>query len=351
MSDKIAKKKGWKKSLYILPILLILSFILIPIIDKQYGSTIRPDLTDFAVEDPEEVDKIFMASRKSANSNLLLEKNEKGDWIVNGKYPAEKAKVDLLIHEYMAKLKMKNPLPENALNKVKKDMAANAVKVEIYKDKRLYKTYYVGSNAADEMGTHMYLEGSARPFVVHIPGFIGYPQAMYNLNEKSWLSRNIFQTSILEIESIEVKYPGMPADSSFRIEKKDRKLELSSLGSASLPESKLDKQFLKQYAATFEKLSYEGFYEGLALKLADSVVNASKPYAVITVEDESGKKTLEVYQKPVTKESPKMDDEGNPANYDLDRYYAVINGDRSGIAGIQSFVFKNVFFTYGDFYH
>jgi len=351
MSDKIAKKKAWKKSLIALLILFILAVLLVPIIDKQYGSTIRPDLTNFAIETPEEVDKIFMASRNSKDDNLLLEKNEQGDWIVNGKYPAEKANVDRLIFEYMARLKMKNPIPETGVEAVKRSMAANAIKVEVYRDKRLFKTYYVGGNAADEMGTHMYLEGSSRPFVVHIPGFEGYPRAMYSLNEKNWLSRNIFQTSILELESIRLEYPGMPKDSSFQISKEDRQLVIRSLGESDFSSREVKTDFLKQYAATFEKLSYEGFYEGLAKKLADSVVKVDQPYVKITLKDKSGVKTLDIFRKPVTKESPQIDSYGNPANFDLDRYYAILNGNKEDIAGVQSFVFKNIFFTYGDFFN
>ena len=57
-----------------------------------------------------------------------------------------------------------------------------------------------------------------------------------------------------------------------------------------------------------------------------------------------------MYKKPVTADSPQMDNYGNPANYDLDRYYAVLDDNLNDVLSVQSFVFKNIFIRYPDFY-
>ena len=350
MSEPISKRPYLKRSLIVLSVLLVLAILILPIIDRSVNSSIRPELKDFAVENPEEVDKIFMAAK--SGQTLTLEKNEAGKWIINGKHEAEEAKVNLLLKEYMARIKVKNPVPKEGVDRVVRDMSGTATKVEVYKDKKLTKTYYVGGNTADETGSFMYMEGSSVPFVVHIPGFQGYPSAAYRLDEKAWRSTNIFNTPITELAFIEVKYPADPA-SYFRIDKLERKLELRGIDSTIKVPGTLKEEFMKQYAATFDNLHYEGFYETGAKELADSVIKASKvPYATIRVANVNGKdNTLAIYYKPVTSETKQQyDSYGNPVEYDQDRFYAVLNGNQDEILSVQSYVFKNVLKKLKDFY-
>lgn len=336
--------------MFILSMLLMLSVIFIPIIDKNFKSTLKPELKNFAVEDPDKVTGIFLASKANEKAYVHLEKNAQGIWMVNGEYPAEEARIKTMLNDYLARLAVKNPIPAAGVESVKRSMATNAIKVEIYKGTKKDKVFYVGGNAADELGTHMILENSSMPFVVHVPGFQGYPGAVFTTNPKKWKSTNIFQTTIVELQSVELHYLS-DINASFRIEKKDRTLQISPLFKENELNTPANQTFLKQYAATFENLTYESIFEGLALKLADSVVSASRPYVTIVVTKTDGKKNrLDIYKKPVTAESPQIDNFGNPATYDLNRFYGVLNGNRTDILSVQSYVFKNILKSYSDFY-
>lgn len=350
MSDK-KKRSIWSKTLLVLSMLLVLAVIFIPIIDKNFKSTLKPELKNFALEEPEEVTEIFMATKHSATSYVKLSLNDKGVWMVNDEFPAEPEKVKLLLNDYLTRLVVKNPIPKQGLDDVIKSMAANAIKVEIYKGTHKDKVFYVGANAADELGTHMMLENSSMPFVVHIPGFMGYPSAIFNMNPKKWKSLNIFQTSIVELKSVSMFYPS-DASGSFTIHKEERMLRIEPYVSEDLKDpNALNMPLLKQYAATFENLTYESIYEGLAAQLADSVVKATQPYAVINLERVDGTKhELKIYKKPVTADSPQYDNFGNSVDYDLDRFYGVLNGNTNDVLSVQSFVFKNIFKKYGEFY-
>jgi hypothetical protein len=350
MSDK-KKRSVWSVTLAVLAGLLVLAVIFVPIIDKNFKSTLKPELKEFAIENPEEVTEIFLASKANTKSYVKLTKEANGKWMVNGEYPAEEEKINMLLYDYLAKLKAKNPLPKTAVDNVIKSMAANAIKVEVYKGTRKDKVFYVGGNAADEMGTHMLLENSSMPFVVHIPGFMGYPSAVFNLNPKRWKSVNLFLTSIVELKTVSLFYPA-DAGGSFTITKEERSLTITPFVQEDMRNpAQLDIPLLKQYTATFENLTYESIYEGLAAKLADSVVRASQPYAVVELVRVDGKKhVLKIYKKPVTAESPQHDNYGNPVDYDLDRFYGVLDGNTDEILSVQSFVFKNILKRYGDFF-
>jgi len=331
--------------------LLVLAVVLIPIIDKNFKSTLKPELKNFALENPEEVTEIFMATKQSTTSFVKLSLNDKGVWMVNDEFPAEPEKIKLLLNDYLSRLMVKNPIPKSGVDDVIKSMASNAIKIEIYKGTHKDKVYYVGGNAADEMGTHMMLENSSMPFVVHIPGFMGYPSAIFNMNPKKWKSLNIFQTSIVDLKLVSLFYPS-DAGGSFTIHKDERSLRLEPyvIGDLKDPNA-LDMPLLKQYAATFENLNYESIYEGLAAVLADSVVKNTVPYAVINVTRVDGTNhELKIFKKPVTADSPQHDNFGNPVDYDLDRFYGVLDGNRSDVLSVQSFVFKNIFKKYSEFY-
>lgn len=350
MSDK-KKRSVWSVTLAVLAGLLVLAVIFVPIIDKNFKSTLKPELKEFAIEDPDEVTEIFLASKANEKSYVKLTKEANGKWMVNGEYPAEEEKVKMLLYEYLARFKAKNPIPKAAVDNVIKSMASNAIKVEVYKGTRKDKVFYVGGNAADEMGTHMLLENSSMPFVVHIPGFMGYPSAIFNLNPKKWKSVNLFLTSIVELKTVSVFYPA-DAGGSFTITKEERELKIVPFEKDKLRDPhQLDIPLLKQYTATFENLTYESVYEGLAAKLADSVVKSTQPYAVIELLRTDGKKhSLKIYKKPVTAESPQHDNYGNPVDYDLDRFYGVFDGNTVDILSVQSFVFKNILKRYQEFY-
>lgn len=325
-----------------MPVLLVLAIIILPLVDKNFRSSMKPEMKDFAVKHTESVNKIFMASKSGAK--VLLEKNKDGKWTVNGKYEASAPKINLLLNETLPYLKVKNPIPKEGVESVKKLMAAGATKVEIYHDDELTKVFYVGGNTADELGTYMYLEGSSVPFVVSIPGFHGYVSSRFPINERHWRNTNIFNTDILQLAEVKVTYPA-DKQQSFVITKRDKKLEIVSQSPSYGTSMKVNEAFLKQYTAIFTSLTFEGFFEGLANSLADSVVrSAPSPFARIEVKDLKGKSTsLDIYLKPVSTESKaQVDEKGQPIPYDLDRYYAVINGEKSEIVSVQSYVFKNV---------
>jgi len=331
--------------------LLVLAVIFIPIIDKNFKSTLKPELKNFALEEPEEVTEIFMATKNSPTSFVKLSLNENGVWMVNDEFPAEPEKIKMLLNEYLARLIVKNPIPKSGVDGVIKSMASNAIKVEIYKGTHKDKVIYVGGNSADEMGTHMMLENSSMPFVVHIPGFMGYPSAIFNMNPKKWKSLNIFQTSIVDLKSVSVFYPS-DASGSFTIYKDERALRIEPYVVGDLKDpNALDMPLLKQYTATFENLTYESIYEGLAAQLADSVIKTTQPYAVINVSRVDGTDhELKIFKKPVTADSPQLDNFGNEVDYDLDRFYGILDGNTSDVLSVQSFVFKNIFKKYGEFY-
>src|SRR5688572_26297176 len=164
-------------------------------------STISEALRDFGVKDTGSITKLFLANK--SGQQTLLEKQPDGDWLMNGKYLARPDAMQTLL-ETIHNVEVRSPVAKAAYNNVIRNIAANAIKVEIYNDQGKLKTYYVGGPTQDQMGTFMYLENSTVPFIIHIPGFDGYLTPRYIANETEWRVKTVFRLGDGKLKSLTV---------------------------------------------------------------------------------------------------------------------------------------------------
>ena len=187
---------------------------------------------------------------------------------------------------------------------------------------------------------------ASRPYVMYIPGFEGIVSVRYFLDEVEWRDTGIFDYKIDDISSVKLKYPTEPS-SSFQIQvvNKDSFFIVPSDGSGD--NLKINKQGVLKYLSSFDFLNAEAYENENSIK--DSLIN-TEPYLIMSVEDRNGNvKEMTVFQMPINKRSKlQFDQYGNKVPYDLDRYYALINGGEDFVV-IQNFVFGKVFKTYSDF--
>ena len=214
-------------------------------------------LKNFAIQDTENVTKIFLADR--SKNQVLLERKSPSEWILNKKYRAFKPRMDILL-ETINSVEMKNPLNEKSKKTFLKEMILGSTKVEIYKNGNSTpaKTYYVGSTTADQLGTIMLIEGSTDPYVTWIPGFDGYLTTRFEATEKGWRGRDIYRLLPTSIKEVKYEYPAHPEESFlFTSNGKDFKVE-----SGAKPGESRDVQptTAKNFLLGFTNVQYEAFY-------------------------------------------------------------------------------------------
>lgn len=309
-----------KKNLRYLFLFLLLSFITGYLIYNNSKSTIRKELSDFAVSDTAGIDKIFMADKKG--KQLLLERKATG-WILNGKIEARQDLVNLLLYT-MKSLEVRSPVGKNLYNNTMKLLATNGIKVEIYSKQELIKTYYVGHPTMDNLGTFMYLEGSSVPFIMFIPGFNGYLTTRYNTNEKDWRSKNIFSLNPRSINEIKVTDNNY-VDSSFTLLLKDSTYTIQTFNGKSLRMIDFNKVYT--YLSAFANAKYEVVFEDMASTFKDSLMKAG-PYKIIQVKTITGQtKQVSLYRKKFTGESMAPEDDDVIYPFDPDRFYLSVAGE------------------------
>jgi len=282
-------------------------------------------LRDFAVKDTASVDKIFLADKQ--NATILLERKD-NYWTVNGKYRARRDFIDLLL-ETIHRVEVAEPVVETKTENVLRRISSDGVKVEIYQNGKLAKTYYVGGVDQGNTGTYMLLEGSSQPFVTHIPGFSGFLTTRYNTSIYEWRDRVVFRYNYSDIAAVSLEYPSQNFQ-SFRCEKHgDNHFKLFSLPDMqSIPI--FDTLAVKSFMSRFKFVGFEAYLDNTIPKhRRDSVLNTDM-LCKYTVEDKNGNtRVLKAYHRPNILDQ--FDDEGELYPYDVERLYGFINNDEDMI--------------------
>jgi hypothetical protein len=335
-----------KKNYFILLVAVLLAVVSIFLVYQNKSGTINKELHDFAVGDTAAVTKIFLADKN--NHSVTLERKNKSEWKVNGKFKARPEGIKTILIT-MKNLSVKTRIAKAAYNGVIRDIAANGIKCEIYQhgEDKPAKVYYVGGSTADVLVTFMMIENSTLPFVMEIPGFLGYLTTRYTPVEKDWRDMTAYDYSPSEIRNITVRYFQQPSK-SFSIEKSGNQIKVLS-AETNQPIQHVDTIGLLNYLSYFRSLCFEGWDVDFSKYQQDSL-KTTTPFNLISVTDVSGAtKSIATFPKPITLRSmARVDNNGNPLKYDLDRLYAYLQEEKELVV-IQYNVFGKIFRQLDDF--
>ena len=249
--------------------------------DKNETSTLKVEETDFSVTDTSIITRFFIA-RKNGNNYQFVKNNEE-EWVVNKSWKAQKFAVNMILGT-ISEMKVKAPVPKGMRNEVIKTLASQGVKVELYSNNGLIKTFYVGDYTADEKGTFFIMEGSENPYIVHIPRFNGYLTGRFQIKKDEFLDRRIFGSRKDDIALLSVDYQ-VEGLNNFKINQNG----IHGVNT-------IDSLKLNQYLAYYQKIYAEAYFKNVNKKqqiFADSMVQTT-PFATIKLVDKNDKKSNEV---------------------------------------------------------
>lgn len=322
-------------------IFLILAIPTAYFIFTKSGSTIEEELRDFSVSDTGLVDKIFLAD-KSGNQ-VILERKSETEWTVNGKNQARPDAINLLLAT-LKSMEVQSPVGKAARNNIIREMSAKGVKVEIYQNQKLYKTFYVGGATQDQLGTYMYLQNSTIPFIIHIPGFDGYLSPRFIVNAADWKFKSVFGYKRGELNAVVVENFSHP-DQSFELRKdKSQVYSLYKYPSGEL-QNYFDTAFIQSYLANYQFVNYEKPLTSMEKQSIDSVLTIGPIMNIITTHTNGSKINIELYVKPADKNySGHWDETGKLLPFDPDRLIGRINKD-TALVLVQYFSFGKLMVT------
>lgn len=292
----------------------------------------------FAVDDANDIHKIFIAKRTGVTSTL--ERN--GDhWLYNGQWKANPNSVKNLM-EVLTTVTLKFVPPKAAIDNIVRDMASRGIKVEVYDKKgNKLKAFYVGDIGADGESTYMIMENSEQPMAVTLPHMTGHVRPRFEISGDQWRDKALFSYKPEEIKSVSIEYPKQ-RNKSFLLERKGNDFEVKPFYE-NVPAINRDvaKGRVEGFLVGFERLVAENYVNDYEHK--DSIRNMI-PFSIISVTDmDDNKKAAAFYQ------SYKINTATGERSADIvERYHAdVSNGDWMLV---QHRVFEKVFWPYEAFF-
>jgi len=339
-----------KKNRLIIIITIVLAIIALLFILTNSRNTFKGEIRNFAVQDTSSISKIFMTDK--ANNQVTLSREQSANWKLNDKFSARKDAVNILL-KTLLQVSVLEPVSKASHNSVIKRLAANSVKIEIYKHvyrinifnwiklfphEKLTKTYYIGGATQNNIGTYMLMEHSSVPFITYIPGFRGFISIRYSALEADWRDHTIFNQRFSEIRSVKLEFPENPRQSYVVINNDNKTFSLSSMINNKHIEN-FDTLKVLDYFTSFDNIKFEALLNNINIAAKDSIIN-SQPFHILTLTNTSGEeitvKTFHKYSSEV-----EVDLEGNPVLYDRDRLFALVNNDKDFVL-IQFFVFDKI---------
>jgi len=291
---------------------------------RDTGTTLERKVDySFTIQDTAAIDKIIIADKTPAKVTLSRTGN---GWNVNGEFKAREDAIEVLL-ETLYRMEMRNFIPENLQQTVIKRLSVFGKEVQVYKNGKLFKTFYVGTNSQDEMATYMMIKGANAPYAVHIPGFNGYLSTRFFTELNLWRSRDLISMNPATIKEVKMYYPDS-IEASFKISVfNSDSLFVTDLESGNVirPVNKVNARL---YLSVFKNLKYEGEIvpSDPIWQRKDSLL-ASSPVFRLEVKDVDGKKTSVSGYRIKGSILPTEDDEEEP-EYDPDRLHGFINDNR-----------------------
>lgn len=343
-----------KNRIYLIGIavLLVICAVLILFKTGVIRSNHSPKSDIFAVKDTASITKVFIADM---NGEHVLLSRKDGVWYVQDTIQAMPSKIDELLST-ICNVTLQQTVAKTAQSNINKMMSVNAVKVEIYQTapkftifgmkfftkERNVKTYYMGPSTMDNVANFAILEGFEEPCIVYIPGFRGFLTPFYSFKETDWYNCDLFTTKITRIKSLEVKDFENPQE-SFRVEKVGARF-FNLFDAQNQQIMDYDTVKLLDMLSEYRDKNYETFITGLSSQERDSIFRFNR-FKTITLVDVDGKVTkLDMYRK-LTPDAMYLDAIlGNAANdedapYNRDKFYAVLNGNKSNLVQCQYYHF------------
>lgn len=299
----------------------------------------------FAVEDTEQVYKIFLSDRTDNVNTTLTRKGDR--WFHNDGHKVRRNAMENLLNT-IGHIEMKYKPAEAALKGMITDLATNSIKVELYNQaNEKIKVYYVGGSTIDERGTYMIMEGAEQPYVVSLPSWEGNVRHRYSLKGDEWWDRIIFEKEVEDIKSVAVEYPRQK-NKSFRLQREGNDYTITPFYDIT---PKINRPIKagsgEAYLVGFESLMAEDFRNDVAVR--DSI-SQLEPFAILSLEDMKGNETIVKFH-PIVKEGSKMDYKSGEflAGSDfVERYFADVNN--GNFMMIQQRVFGKLFWAYEHFF-
>lgn len=302
--NKIRPKNRKQKNLYGLIAIVLLGLIVSVVwLANSKTTTIKQN---YHIENVDSIVKITLKDK--LGRNIVLDRKQDSLWVVNKDYECNQSTMQGFL-ETFANMRIREDVPKAAVNNIVKSLASNGVEVNIYTEdylidfwfihlfKRIHldRTFFVGYETQDRLGTYMLKKGDKVPRIVHIPEFRGYLSSRFNTDPDAWKSHNIFRYKQSEIQQLTIDIPNQKSQ-SFSLKNNGKGFDFLDFNGQQI--NNFDTAKVVALLSSFVNMNYESVANNINKAQKDTIFTHT-PLYVITINDKKGKKeTMTIYLKP-----------------------------------------------------
>lgn len=356
--NKIRPKNRKQKNLYGLIAIVLLGLIVSVVwLANSKTTTIKQN---YHIENVDSIVKITLKDK--LGRNIVLDRKQDSLWVVNKDYECNQSTMQGFL-ETFANMRIREDVPKAAVNNIVKSLASNGVEVSIYTEdylidfwfihlfKRIHldRTFFVGYETQDRLGTYMLKKGDKVPRIVHIPEFRGYLSSRFNTDPDAWKSHNIFRYKQSEIQQLTIDIPNQKSQ-SFSLKNNGKGFDFLDFNGQRI--NNFDTAKVVALLSSFVNMNYESVANNINKAQKDTIFTHT-PLYVITVNDKKGKKeTMTIYLKPGEDEVEIEDPRQGffVAMSDINRCYALTSKTKDTLV-MQYFTLDNVLQPASYFIH
>ena len=246
----------------------------------------------FAVEDIDEVHRIFVADREG--NKVTLTRGGVSGWLADGQPANENIMGNLL--DVVRSLEVQSLPSFKAKRPMIDDLASNGILVQLFnKAGDKLRGYYVGNTNFDGTGTNAIVEGSEEPYVVHLPHFTGNVRERLIHRGDDWRDKVYWRVDPEKVERWSIEYPTQ-RDKSFILEKQGEEYVLRPFYETEQAVRQVPFSSVERNLVGFEKY-FVNRYENRDSK-AISAAREYLPFALIRLK-ESGQeeRTMKIFPR------------------------------------------------------
>lgn len=356
--NKIRPKNRKQKNLYGLIAIVLLGLIVSVVwLANSKTTTIKQN---YHIENVDSIVKITLKDK--LGRNIVLDRKQDSLWVVNKDYECNQSTMQGFL-ETFANMRIREDVPKAAVNNIVKSLASNGVEVNIYTEdylidfwfihlfKRIHldRTFFVGYETQDRLGTYMLKKGDKVPRIVHIPEFRGYLSSRFNTDPDAWKSHNIFRYKQSEIQQLTIDIPNQKSQ-SFSLKNNGKGFDFLDFNGQRI--NNFDTAKVVALLSSFVNMNYESVANNINKAQKDTIFTHT-PLYVITINDKKGKKeTMTIYLKPGEDEVEIEDPRQGffVAMSDINRCYALTSKTKDTLI-MQYFTLDNVLQPASYFIH
>jgi hypothetical protein len=268
--------------IFVKVILLSIALFLVILLLFRNRSPFGKNNSSFASEPKKEITRIEFSDGKQG---ISLEKHGE-NWLIDGKYESRKSGI-LFILKVLQGIKIKSPVSDELFKTEISDKAIIPVKVKVFENRRLLKSFLVYKTQSNKYGNIMKVKESSKPFIIYVPGYESNIGSGFSLNELFWKPYTVFNLLPSEIESVDFENMA-DTSSSFLIANKKQHYSLSD---RTRELSGWDSTYVSRYLSYFTWIPFESwaFEIGEQEKIS---IESQQPLYRITVNTRKGISTI-----------------------------------------------------------